>query len=576
MKKIYLMGLSAMFALAVNAQTTVRIKNPLTRNNKEITRSHGTPGTGNARVAQVNGSLVCNTFYTAGTTMDLEFTFFQTGDNTEWIDMFTLTFPAGITPNSSPNATFPTLSSGGGAEALNPVSGQSISWGADIDDEYGGIVDDGTGLTFTVNVTIAPGTSSTQVASFLASGDTYTTAGNPTPGNANGSCNIYEVGTPIVDVTANMVFVFTSPTTIAGTANCSLGTHTVACFVKNLGDNPETNIPINYSVNGVPSTPAVYPGPLAPGDSALVGFPVTYDFSAQGVYTVTAMSMLSGDMFPSNDATTANVTNSLPYSLSTTTYTNGIESNYDVNSMNLDWTNIGLPFGLSATKHSGAQALFFTVNMTTIGAPAGTYEAFINLPCMDVVNGETYRISYWKKALTATGFTVNGQSGVFTGLGQDAASMTTVVKPYSALTPTTNVTASWVKDSVDYVATATETRYFAIAGKGTLATATPPQQINVRIDDIKITKVTGATGIKTNALTEMTLFPNPTTGILNINAVEANSSVEVYNIIGDKVYSGNLSKGNNSLDLSGLANGSYIVKLNSDSQKLTKKVIISK
>jgi hypothetical protein len=576
MKKIYLMGLSAMFAFAVNAQTTVRIKNPLTRNNKEIIRSNTNQGSPSSRVAQVNGNLVCNTFYTAGTTMDLEFTFFQTGDNTEWIDMFTLTFPAGITPNSSPDATFPTLSAAGGAETLNPVSGQDISWGADIDDGYGGIVDDGTGLTFTVNVTIAPGTSSTQVATFLASGDTYTTTGNPTPGNASGSCNIYEVGTPIVDITANVVGVFTSPTTVANAQNCSLGTHTVACQIKNIGDNSETNIPVNYSVNGVPSTPAVYPGPLAAGDSALVAFPVTYDFSAQDVYTITATASLSGDMFPSNDAITTQMTNSLPFALTSSTYTNGIETNYDYASMNLDWTGIGLPFGLSSTKHSGTQALFYTVNMTTIGAPAGTYEAFINLPCMDVVNGETYRISFYKKALTATGFTVNGQTGVFTGLGQDAASMTTVLKPYSALTPTTNVVASWVKDSVDYVATATETRYFAIAGKGTLATATPPQQINVRIDDIKIEKVTGSVGIKTNALTEMALFPNPTTGMLNINAVEVNTTVEVYSVIGEKVYSGNLAKGNNNVDLSGLANGSYIVKLNSGNQNLTKKVVISK
>jgi len=130
MKKIYLMGLSAMFALAVNAQSTIRIKNPLARNNSESNQSNAKQGGGNNSVAQVNGNLVCNTFYTPGTTMDLEFTFFQTGDNTEWIDMFTLTFPAGITPNSSPDATFPTLSAAGGAEPVNPVSGQSISWGA--------------------------------------------------------------------------------------------------------------------------------------------------------------------------------------------------------------------------------------------------------------------------------------------------------------------------------------------------------------------------------------------------------------------------------------------------------------
>ncbi len=564
-----------MFALAVNAQSTIRIKNPLARNNNESNQSNAKQGGGNNSVAQVNGNLVCNTFYTPGTTMDLEFTFFQTGDNTEWIDMFTLTFPAGITPNSSPDATFPTLSAAGGAEPVNPVSGQSISWGADIDDGYGGIVGDASGLTFTVNVTITGTLSATQVATFLASGDTYTTVGNPTPGNLSGSTNIYQVGTPIVDVTANVVGVLTSATTQALAQNCSLGTHTVACQIKNLGANSASNIPVNYSVNGTnATTPFIYAGPLAAGDSDLVIFPITYNFSAQGTYDVAAFTALSGDMFTSNDMTSSQITNSLPFALTSTTYTNGIETAYDVASTNLDWTGTGLPFGISTgTKHSGAQALFYTVNMTTIGAPAGTYEAFINLPCMDVVNGETYKISYWKKANTATGFTVNAQSGIFTGLAQDAASMTTVLKAYSPITP--NAAPVWTKDSINFVSTATETRYFAIAGKGVLNVTT--DQINVRIDDIKIQKITSGVGIKSiSANNSISIFPNPTTGLLNINAVEVNSSVDVYNVIGDKVYSNTLVKGNNVVDLSGLANGAYFVKLNSNNQITTKKVVLTK
>jgi hypothetical protein len=576
MKKIYFIGLTAAFALAVNAQSTIRIKNPLVRHNSEANNSVAMKGGGNNSIAQVNGNLVCNTFYSAGTTMDLEFTFFQTGDNTEWIDMFTLTFPAGITPNSSPNATFPSGSTAGGAEPLNPIVGQDISWGADIDDGYGGIADDGTGLTFTVNVTIGAGVSATQIATFLASGDTYTTTGNPTPGNLSGSANIYEVGTPIVDVTANLVGVLTSPATQAMLSNCSLGTHTVACQIKNLGANPASNIPVNYSVNGVNAiTPFIYAGPLAAGDSALVVFPITYDFSAQNIYDVAAFTALSGDMFASNDIYSNQITNSLPVALSTVTYSNGIESAYDYASLNLDWTNIGLPFGPSTgTKHTGAQALFYTVNMTTIGAPAGTYEAFINLPCTDVINGETYRISYWKKANTSGTLTVNGQSGLFTGVAQDAASMTTILKAYSAITPNA-AAATWTKDSVDYVAAATETRYFAIGGKGTLVTTA--DQINVRIDDIKIAKVTSSVGIKGNTLNQLiSIFPNPTAGILNINAIEANGTIEVYNVIGDKVYSNSVVKGNNSIDLSGLANGAYFLKVNSNNQIISKKVVLSK
>ena len=556
-----------MFALAVNAQSTIRIKNPLARNNNESNQSNAKQGGGNNSVAQVNGNLVCNTFYTPGTTMDLEFTFFQTGDNTEWIDMFTLTFPAGITPNSSPDATFPTLSAAGGAEPVNPVSGQSISWGADIDDGYGGIVGDASGLTFTVNVTITGTLSATQVATFLASGDTYTTVGNPTPGNLSGSTNIYQVGTPIVDVTANVVGVLTSATTQALAQNCSLGTHTVACQIKNLGANSASNIPVNYSVNGTnATTPFIYAGPLAAGDSDLVIFPITYNFSAQGTYYVAAFTALSGDMFTSNDMNSSQITNSLPFALTSTTYSNGVESEYEYGSVNRTWPGSGLPFDFDLTTvHSGLVSFDWTI---PVGAPAATYTAVNIYPCVDVVNGETYKISFWKK--TATGSV--GQTAITTGTANSIAGTATVLKTFTASIVTPG--AAWAKDSVSYVATTTGTRYFSIRGRGTV---TASVGANVTIDDVLIEKVTSGVGIKSiSANNSISIFPNPTSGLLNINAVEVNSSVDVYNVIGEKVYSNTLVKGNNVVDLSGLANGAYFVKLNSNGSITTKKVVLTK
>ncbi|MBK6985705.1 MAG: T9SS type A sorting domain-containing protein [Bacteroidetes bacterium] len=48
------------------------------------------------------------------------------------------------------------------------------------------------------------------------------------------------------------------------------------------------------------------------------------------------------------------------------------------------------------------------------------------------------------------------------------------------------------------------------------------------------------------------------------------------NVIGEKVYTNTLVKGNNVVDLSGLANGAYFVKLNSNGSITTKKVVLSK
>lgn len=61
-----------------------------------------------------------------------------------------------------------------------------------------------------------------------------------------------------------------------------------------------------------------------------------------------------------------------------------------------------------------------------------------------------------------------------------------------------------------------------------------------------------------------------------INNLEVSSTIEVFNVIGEKVLTSSLLKGNNIIDLSNLSNGSYFVKLNSNNQIITKKVILSK
>ncbi len=171
---------------------------------------------------------------------------------------------------------------------------------------------------------------------------------------------------------------------------------------------------------------------------------------------------------------------------------------------------------------------------------------------------------------TATGFV--GQTAITTGTANSIAGTATVLKTYTASIVTPG--AAWAKDSVFYAATTTGTRYFSIRGKGTVTAAIGA---NVTIDDVMIEKVTGVTGIKTIANNDaISIFPNPTSGILNINAIEANSSVDVYNLIGEKVYTNSLVKGNNVVDLSGLSNGAYFVKLNSNNQITTKKVVLSK
>jgi hypothetical protein len=93
------------------------------------------PGKKNHKPKSVAGTLVCNTYYVAGTTMDLQFTLNLTNTDEEYCDLFSLTFPAGITPNSSPNNPLitPAINPAATPTQLNPINGQTISWGTNDD-----------------------------------------------------------------------------------------------------------------------------------------------------------------------------------------------------------------------------------------------------------------------------------------------------------------------------------------------------------------------------------------------------------------------------------------------------------
>ena len=436
----------------------------------------------------VTGSLVCNTNYVAGTTMDLSFTLELTNTDDEFCDLFTLTFPAGITPNSSPSNPLvtPAIAPQATGTQLNPISGQTISWGTNDDaNQYGGIAP-GAPINFIVNVTIAPGTTGNLVANFVADGDTYIAAGNPsTASDLLGTAIIYPQGVTLPNIDVFAVRTFDNQTL---DRKCSFTQDTIYAVLTNVGNTTESNVNINFEVNGLyigqsPAFTLLGSFDIAPGDTAYAIMP--FDFTGAGIKDMRAWSSVVGDVATSNDTIAEFFVNTVPTTLSNTNYTNGIETDFELNSLLSTWNGLGIGFGPSTgTVHTGTQALFYTVN-TAIGATAGVYETYLVLPCLDVIQGETYKISYWRKSNSSTNpANINGSTAVFVGLGEDIASLSDTLKPYSAITPNAQAGA-WQKDSVDYVADVCGTVYFAIGAKGTVATGTG---INVRLDDILIEK----------------------------------------------------------------------------------------
>lgn len=72
----------------------------------------------------------------------------------------------------------------------------------------------------------------------------------------------------------------------------------------------------------------------------------------------------------------------------------------------------------------------------------------------------------------------------------------------------------------------------------------------------------------------LSIYPNPTDDIININSSELISSVQITDMLGNWLYSDiNLKAGDSRLNLSGLSPGIYILKINCKENIYIKKII---
>jgi hypothetical protein len=73
------------------------------------------------------------------------------------------------------------------------------------------------------------------------------------------------------------------------------------------------------------------------------------------------------------------------------------------------------------------------------------------------------------------------------------------------------------------------------------------------------------------------IYPNPANNILNIDySVSSNSALfEIYNISGQLVQSGNLSKGKTrKIDVSDYNSGIYFIRIHSDEEVISRKIVV--
>jgi endoglucanase len=72
--------------------------------------------------------------------------------------------------------------------------------------------------------------------------------------------------------------------------------------------------------------------------------------------------------------------------------------------------------------------------------------------------------------------------------------------------------------------------------------------------------VAGTASVSDNELLSITMYPNPTSSKLNISAPNTIKSAAIYNILGKQVMRLNINKNSDSIDVSNLCSGMYLIK----------------
>jgi len=70
-----------------------------------------------------------------------------------------------------------------------------------------------------------------------------------------------------------------------------------------------------------------------------------------------------------------------------------------------------------------------------------------------------------------------------------------------------------------------------------------------------------------------TYYPNPVKNVLNLSYAQNISDVAVFNLLGQQVITKTVNSNSGQVDMSGLAAGTYMVKVTADNQVKTIKVI---
>jgi hypothetical protein len=342
------------------------------------------------------------------------------------------------------------------------------------------------------------------------------------------------------------------------TSGCGLSaSQNIQIIVKNAGNVSQSNIPVYYNINGGTNVIGTVAGPVAPGASVTYTFTTTADLSAPGAYTIQACTDLSGDANTANDCKTITTTN---IASSTVPYSMGFEPGEDYSNWVIENLNSDGSFWLideyTDLAHSGDWFAVYEYN------PAMNANDWLITTCINLDQNETYKLSFWYMIGEWSGTIYPEKMKVAFGTAPTSTALTNIIVDLPNM-----VNPTYQQSVSEFTVPATGTYYIGFHAYS------DADMFYIALDDIKIDI---STGIKTNEMNKVVVYPNPAQDYIQISSGERINNVDVYTTTGQLVYSTSVSDMHFRFDASSLSNGLYFVKVITENGAISKQVMISK
>lgn len=354
---------------------------------------------------------------------------------------------------------------------------------------------------------------------------------------------------------------------------CSAETITPSVVIKNKGIDNLTSVNVNYNIDGGATETIAWTGNLATNETATINFPnITLN---TGTHTFTAfVSLPNGvaDEATTNDQIVKTYTIVSPVNLPLTENFAGATfppTNWTINNPDggTTWVNAS-----SSSSYDGSftAAYIECYNYQTTGALDGLTTPLLNLNGLTnasihfdiahrrykAANQETLNVLVSTDCGT-TWTSVYAKTGVDLATGTDTTG-------YFFPKPT-----NWRTENINidnYIGNNALIKFESTNGWGNNIFIT-----NINIDNSFVNSI-GETVLNQNLM----IFPNPTSGLVNINSNQNINKIEVLDLTGRVIVSELRNTTQTTIDLSKLNNGVYFVKVNTEKGNYTQKIVLTK